>query len=216
MEDVKLTFSDIVAILQQVSSDMKGHAEELRELDAATGDGDLGVTVELGASAMLAYLNAPDESDIGKMLAKLGLNANKANPSTFGTLLASAFMGAGKAVQGKPEISKNDLVQMGLGAVEGVKKRGKAEPGDKTMLDALVPAVEKFQRDIEENKDIITALNESASTAHDGMLATDKMKAKFGRASYRQDSSFGIRDGGAAATYFLIESFTRHLIETIK
>jgi dihydroxyacetone kinase-like protein len=215
MADIKLTFNDIVAILQKMAIDMKEHIGELRELDAASGDGDLGVTVELGANAMTAYLNGPDESDIGKMLAKLGMNANKANPSTFGTLLASAFLGAGKAVQGKTEITASDLVLMGLGAIDGVKKRGKSEVGDKTMLDALIPAVETFRIGVNEGKNIVTSLKESVSAAQTGMQATANMKAKFGRAAYRQDGCIGVRDGGAMAMYFLIESFQRHLIATI-
>ena len=215
MVNIKLTFSDIVTILQKVAIDIKEHIGELRELDAASGDGDLGITVELGANTMTAYLNAPDESDVGKMLAKLGMNANKANPSTFGTLLASAFIGAGKAMQEKTEITASDLVLMGLGAIDGIKKRGKADVGDKTMLDALMPAVETFKRGLDGGKDIITALKESVTAAQAGMLATANMKAKFGRASYRQDGCVGVRDGGATAMYFLIESFSRHLIATL-
>jgi phosphoenolpyruvate---glycerone phosphotransferase subunit DhaL len=216
MTDIKLTFNDIVATLQKMALDMKDHINELRELDAASGDGDLGVTVELGADSMVAYLNSPDESDIGKMLAKLGMNANKANPSTFGTLLASAFMGAGKAVQGKTEITTGDLVLMGLGAIDGIKKRGKSEVGDKTMLDSLVPAVETFRKGIDDGKNVVLSLKESVTAAQAGMQATANMKAKFGRASYRQDGCVGVRDGGATAMYFLIESFQRHLIAISK
>ena len=210
--DIKLNYSDIISILLKMTIDMKKHIEELRELDAASGDGDLGVTMELGANAMADYLNAPDEEDIGKMLAKLGMNANKANPSTFGTLLASAFIGAGKALQGKPEIGVQDLISMGFGAIEGIQKRGKAEVGDKTMLDALVPAVESYNKSISEGKDLVTALQESVTAARTGMMKTADMKAKFGRASYRPDACVGIRDGGAAAMYFLIESFVTNLI----
>lgn len=210
--DLKLSYNDIVSILLKMTNDMKEHIEELRELDAASGDGDLGVTVELGSNAMADYLNAPDEKDIGRMLAKLGMNANKANPSTFGTLLASAFMGAGKAVQSKAEIGVQDIVSMGFGAIDGIKKRGKAEVGDKTMLDALVPAVETFKKCIDEGNDVVTSLNKSAAAANTGMMATADMKAKFGRASYRPDSCIGIRDGGATAMYFLIDSIIKQLI----
>ncbi len=212
MTDVELAFYDIVTILRMMAADIKEHIDELRELDAASGDGDLGVTVELGAEAMATYLNAPDESDIGKMLAKLGMSANKANPSTFGTLLASAFMNAGKSVQGKTVITANELVLMGLGAVDGIKKRGKAEVGDKTMLDALAPAVEAFKKGVNEGKGIIISLGDSIKAAQTGMLSTKDMKAKFGRASYRQDLSVGVCDGGATAMYYLIESFARHLL----
>lgn len=123
MTDAQLAFTDIASILIKVAVDMKGHVDELRELDAVIGDGDLGVTIELGANALGSYLAAPDETDVGKMLARCGMNINKANPSTFGTLLASAFLGAGKAVQNKPNITADDLVLMGNGAIDGIKKR---------------------------------------------------------------------------------------------
>lgn len=213
MIDIKLTSADVVSILQQVAADIKEHADELRELDAVIGDGDLGITIELGANAMHAYLAAPDETDISKLLVKCGMNVNKASPSTFGTLLAAVFIGAGQAVKDIPEITADSLVSMGNAAINGIKKRGKTEVGDKTMLDSLVPAVEAFQQSYDENKNIAEALTKAVLAAERGMQATANMKAKVGRGSYRQDGTVGVRDGGATAMYFLIESFARHLIE---
>jgi dihydroxyacetone kinase-like protein len=215
MTDVKLTLTDIVSILIALAADMKRHIDELRELDAVIGDGDLGVTIELGAKAITSYFAAPDETDTGRMLVKCGMNINRANPSTFGTLLASAFLGAGKAVQNKPDITADDLVLMGNGAIDGIKKRGKAEVGDKTMLDALVPAVEAFQRHLDEKGNIAEALKAAVAAAEAGMQATANMRARVGRGSYRQDGTLGVRDGGATAMYFLIESFARHLAATL-
>jgi phosphoenolpyruvate---glycerone phosphotransferase subunit DhaL len=211
MTDLKLNRADLTSVLIEVAGDMKGHVDQLRDLDAVLGDGDLGVTVAMGSDALIAYLAAPDETDIGKMLVKCGLNVNKVNPSTFGTLQASAFMGAGKAVLNKTELRVVDLIAMGNGAIDGIKKRGKAEVGDKTMLDSLVPAVETFQRSFTEKEDIAEALKAAVSAAEAGMRATDQMKAKFGRGSWRPDGTVGKRDGGATAFYFMIESFARHL-----
>ena len=154
MTGIKLNRADLISVLIKVAGDMKEHVDQLRDLDAVMGDGDLGVTIGMGSDAMIAYLAAPDETDIGKMLVKCGMNVNKVNPSTFGTLQASAFMGAGKAVLNKTEITVVDLIAMGNGAIDGIKKRGKAEVGDKTMLDSLVPAVETFQRSFAEKEDI--------------------------------------------------------------
>ncbi len=215
MTGIKLNRADLISVLINVARDMKGHVDRLRDLDAVMGDGDLGVTVGMGSDAMIAYLAAPDETDIGKMLVKCGMNVNKVNPSTFGTLQASAFMGAGKAVLNKTEITVVDLIAMGNGAIDGIKKRGKAEVGDKTMLDSLVPAVETFQRSFNGNGDIVEALRAAVSAAEAGMLATDHMKAKFGRGSWRPDGTVGKRDGGATAFYFMIESFARHLRELL-
>ena len=215
MRGIQLNRADLISVLVQVAGDMKGHVDQLRDLDAVMGDGDLGVTVGMGSDALISYLAAPDETDLGKMLVKCGMNVNKVNPSTFGTLQASAFMGAGKAVLNKTEIMVEDLIAMGNGAIDGIKKRGKAEVGDKTMLDSLVPAVETFQRSFTEKGDIVAALKAAVSAAEAGMLATDHMKAKFGRGSWRPDGTEGKRDGGATAFYYMIESFARHLEDLV-
>jgi len=207
---------DLVVVLQKTALELKQHVDELRDLDAALGDGDLGVTIELGANAMLSFLSVPVDSDIGRMLGKLGMDINKVNPSTFGTLLASAFMGAGKAVQSKVEISYEDLTLMGNGAIEAIKKRGKAEVGDKTMLDALAPAVEALKASIETKDDIALTLQKVAAAAKKGTDATAAMKAKFGRVSWRPDGGMGLKDGGATAMYFLISAFIQNLQELVR
>ena len=132
-----ITTVTLIDILKDAANGWGQHSEELRQLDSITGDGDLGVTVELASKAMADYLANPNEEDIGKLIMKCGMQINKSSPSTFGTLLASAFMEAGKTVLGRKEIEIKDLARVGQGAVDGVKKRGKAEVGDKTMLDAF-------------------------------------------------------------------------------
>ena len=202
-----LTVADLRAILGAVALDMQGHLEELRELDATLGDGDLGITMQL-ASGAIAQASGQTE-DVGTMLATLGMGINKVSPSTFGTLLASAFMGAGAALRGKNSVDLQDLMAMGSGAVEGIKKRGKADVGDKTMLDALVPAVEAFRSDIEGGGGVAEAFEVAATAGEKGMEATTGMIAKFGRASWRREDSVGVRDAGATAMHYLIQSFAR-------
>lgn len=207
-----LTTIDLASILKKVATDLESHSEELRQLDAVIGDGDLGVTVELGSKALREYLASSDEDTIGQLLAKCGMQFNKASPSTFGTLLASAFMGAGKAVLGKEKIDIADTGLMGDGAIDGVKKRGKAEVGDKTMLDCLVPAVEAFKKELADGIDPEVALKDAVTAAEEGMKATIPMMSKHGRASWHRENTVGVQDAGATATYYLIESFVRHLI----
>jgi dihydroxyacetone kinase-like protein len=202
----------LIAILKETAADWSRHSDELRQLDAIIGDGDMGVTVELGSKAMTDYLTNPGEEDIGKLLMKCGMQVNKASPSTFGTLLASAFMEAGKTALGRKEIQVKDLVLVGHGAVDGVKKRGKAEVGDKTMVDALVPAVDAFfQKTLSNDADSKAAIEAAIAAAKAGAEATVKMKAKYSRASYRPDGGVGVQDAGATAMYYLIESFGRSL-----
>jgi len=205
----------LIDILKETASGWSRHHDELTQLDSVAGDGDLGVTVELAGKSMVDYLANPGEDDIGKILMKCGMQINKASPSTFGTLLASAFMEAGKAVLGHKEIQFKDLLPLGRSAVEGVKKRGKAEVGDKTILDALVPAVEAFGEGLAKEKDSNIILADVVKAAKAGAEATIQMKAKYSRASYRQDGAIGLQDAGATAIYYLMESFVQSLTTRI-
>lgn len=203
------TFIDI---LKETALGWSKYSDELRKLDSLAGDGDLGITVELASKAMTDFLANPGEEDIGKILMKCGMQINKASPSTFGTLLASAFMEAGKAILGRKEIEFKDLLLLGNGAVEGIKKRGKAEVGEKTMLDALVPAVAAFREALDKGDDNRAVLEAVVKSAKAGAEATVNMKAKYSRASYRQDGSIGLQDAGATAIYYLIEAFARSVM----
>ncbi|MFC1942495.1 dihydroxyacetone kinase subunit L [Chloroflexota bacterium] len=212
MSELSLDAELIKTLLNEVAADLKSHSEDLRQLDAKIGDGDLGVTAELSSKAISEYLAIASETDIGKLLAQCGMNINKVSPSTFGTVLASAFMGGGKAVMGKTQLEVNDLVLLGEGAIENIQKRGKAEAGDKTVLDTIVPAVAALKRELESGTDTQTAISAAVKAAEDGMIATIDMKAKFGRAKWFQDSSIGVQDGGATAMYYMIRLFGQRLL----
>ena len=211
MADKIFTLEDITSVLKQVAADIKGRAEELRELDAVVGDGDLGITIELAGNAMLTFLETASVNHIGELLMKCGMNINKASPSTFGTLLAAAFLGAARASVNKKETTADDLALMGTSAVDGIKARGKADVGDKTMLDSLVPAVDAFKDALKNKSDLSQALDAAVKASEAGMWATVKMQAKHGRASRHQAGTVEIRDGGATAMYYLIDSFSRHM-----
>ena len=211
MSEISIDIDNVKSILQSVAIDLKSHSEELRQLDAKVGDGDLGVTIELASQAMTDYLASSSETDIGKLLAQCGMNINKVSPSTFGTILASAFMGGGKAVVGKEKIGVNELIMIGEGAVENIKKRGKAEAGDKTLLDALIPAVGRLKDNTAGGINEQESLESAVKSAEDGMKSTVDMKAKFGRAQWFQEGSVGVQDGGATAIFYMIKSFAEHL-----
>ena len=205
----------LIDILKETADGWGRHGDELRKLDSIAGDGDLGVTVEFASKAMTEFLSNPSEEDIGKLLMKCGMQINKASPSTFGTLLASAFMEGGKAVVGKKEIEFKDMLIVGRGAIDGIKKRGKAEVGDKTILDSLVPAVDAFQEGLAKGTANKTILESVTKAAKSGAEATMKMKAKFSRASYRPDGGIGLQDAGATAIYYLVESFAQSMMTRV-
>ncbi len=203
--------SDFVALLKGVASDFGTHAEELRQLDAVIGDGDLGVTIELGCRALSDYLASPNADNIGQLPVKCGLQFNKASPSTFGTLLASGFMGAGKMAMGKETISLEGVGLLTEGAVDGIKKMGKAELGDKTMLDCLVPAVEALKNKLVSRTTPRNILQSVLAAAEEGMKATIPMMSKHGRAVWHRENTIGVQDAGATAMFYLIEAFVRNI-----
>jgi phosphoenolpyruvate---glycerone phosphotransferase subunit DhaL len=210
MEMQVITRTGLGTILAGLATDMKQHVEELRELDAALGDGDLGVTVGLAADAVEQAVSAGVDDEPGGLLTRCGTGIRKQSPSTFGTLLGSAFVEAGRAVAGKRELTADDLGLMGAAAVAGVRRWGKAEVGDKTMLDALVPAVEAFASAAA--VDLEAALGAAVDAARSGMEASTGMTAKHGRTSWHREKSVGVRDAGAAAVYFLVEAFARQTV----
>jgi phosphoenolpyruvate---glycerone phosphotransferase subunit DhaL len=203
------------AVLQETAQEFRGHSEELTRLDALIADGDLGVTVELAGKAIYDFAANPGEDDIGKLLSKCGIYINKMSPSTFGTLLAAAFLEAGKACLGHKEIVIKDFLMIGKSAMEGIQKRGKSAVGEKTMLDTLASAVEAFQNASVQEADGQAVIHAGIVGAKAGMESTTNMKATHGRASYRSDKGVGVQDAGATAMYYLIESFGKSVISAI-
>lgn len=218
MTEMTYGATDIISALEKSTADMQTHVEELRELDSQLGDGDLGITIDLACKALKGYLSSPGTDDIGKLLMNCAAKINQANPSTFGTLLSAGFMGAAKAALGKKDLTMEELVMVGQGAVAGIRKLGKADAGDKTLLDALIPAVNAFESKVKERVAVEAAFEASVDAAKQGMEATTAMKARFGRAAWYQDKSIGIQDAGATAIYFAIETFGKHIltISTVK
>jgi phosphoenolpyruvate---glycerone phosphotransferase subunit DhaL len=216
MPKLTLNSKEIASLLKQMAVDIKSRVEELRELDSVIGDGDMGITIELAANAIKSFFENPIADDVGEMLMKCGLSINKVSPSTFGTLLAAGFMGAGRVVSKKTAIDIQDLIKMGNEAISNIKSRGKAEVGDKTMLDSLVPAFDAFKGQMLIGAEINLAVKAAVTAAEAGMQATVGMRAKHGRAQWHQEGSVGVQDAGATAVYYMIESFARHLAEYTK
>jgi dihydroxyacetone kinase-like protein len=211
MAETEITSQDILFTLEQMCSDMIGKKDSLRELDAQIGDGDLGITMELGCNSIVEGLGALQDADIGTILARSGMAFTKAAPSTFGILMASLLMAAGKPVMKKESIGMTELVEVADGAEQGVRNRGKADVGDKTMLDALVPAVQAIKDAGEAGKSIQEAMDAAVEAAEAGMKATIPLQSKQGRARWQQERTVGVQDAGATAIYLMIESVARHL-----
>jgi dihydroxyacetone kinase len=206
MADEPIKGEAIVAVLEQACHALKTQSEYLTSLDQAMGDGDTGITLTKVADGMLAYLQANPISDIGKFLGAAGMAANKAAPSTMGTLLATALMRAGKEVMGKTEISSQDLVAMFRVADLGMQERGKAKPGDKTIIDALHPAYEAFAAAVEQGASLSEAGGKALAAAEAGRDSVTPLRSKVGRASWVGERTEGQVDPGCEALVVMLKA----------
>ena len=206
MKNLSLDNTALAGLLRAVAAGLEGHTEEIRELDARVGDGDLGVTVGLMAQALREFAGSNQETDIGRLLMQCGMAVNRANPSTFGTIVASGLMGGGKAVVGRTSVGLDDWVAFGEAAIESMQSRGKASLGDKTLLDALVPAVAALKRERDAGSDEKTAVRAAVKACQEGMEETVAMVAKCGKARVFQEKSVGVQDGGATAMYYMLKA----------
>ncbi len=201
-----LTRDDVLAALRTMAADLTANAERLRELDAAIGDGDLGITMTIGFGAVVEGLAALADQDIATILLRSGMAFNRKAASTFGALFATMMMRAAKEARGLEQLGLADLARMAQSAAEGVMERGKAQLGDKTLLDALVPAAQSLQAAAETGTPLADALQEAASVAARGAAATIEMKSRSGRSSWFAERTVGAQDPGATAIQMMFES----------
>lgn len=197
-EKLKEVLGNIVAVMETAK-------EELIELDGAMGDGDLGLTMCKGFQAVYDEINVIEEADMGKLVMKLGMKMNAVVPSTMGTLVATCFVKGAASAKGKTSLGMADVAAMGQAAVQGVMERGKSKPGDKTMLDALYPAVEALKAAEAEGKSAAEASAAAYQAALDGVEQTKAMQSKHGRAAYYNEKSIGRQDPGATAVMYIMK-----------
>jgi dihydroxyacetone kinase-like protein len=210
----KLNSSDLEGLFAKVRDIMVENKENLFKLDSAIGDGDLGITMSSGFSKvyeMVSVLEEKDTGDIGRVLIKVGMTLAEAVPSTLGTLMATGFMRAGKAVKGKTEVDLSDFVLMASVFVEGIMERGKTEPKEKTIIDSLYPALQALKLASEDGIDLKEGLKKAYEAAKDGAEATKEMLPKHGRAVWYGEKSIGKKDPGAVAGMLLIKAFYDYL-----
>jgi len=176
---------------------------ELTELDSAIGDGDHGINMDRGMQAVVQKLDGGGDDDLGTVLRTVGMTLVSKVGGASGPLYGTFFLEAGKALGSASEASDRDWVAAVDAAVAGVLTRGKAEPGDKTMVDALLPARDALRAAIEAGKDLGAAAAEAATAAETGRDATVPLVARKGRASYLGERSAGHLDPGATSTALL-------------
>ena len=192
-----MNVTELQALLSRTLTALPAHSEELRKLDAAIGDGDLGITVGSGAAAIVAMLDTPDTGgDIQAVLRVAAKAFSTANPSTFAALVGGGLLAASKTVTGKTSLSRADAAEIGDAVAARIMERGKAQLGDKTILDALIPSLETLR---EQNGDACMALDAMIATALTKVEETARLRSAKGRAAWAQERSIGHPDPGATA-----------------
>lgn len=180
--------------------------EYLTQLDAAIGDADHGANMDRGFRAVMTKMPDISDKDIGTIFKTVGMTLLSTVGGAGGPLYGTFFLQAGMKAAGKMELNLEDWVTALDAAVSGVIMRGKAELGDKTMVDALTPAVNALKQANEQNESIAQAIKESAEAARQGMEGTTPLVARKGRASYLGERSAGHQDPGATSSYLILKA----------
>jgi dihydroxyacetone kinase-like protein len=191
-----------IAWMRAFAQAMDEHRQELVALDTAIGDGDHGSNMDRGMKKAVEKLGADAPGDAGAVLKTVAMalvsNVGGAAGPLYGTLLLQM----GNALAGADTVDVTAFAAAWRAGLEGVQARGKAQPGDKTMLDALTPAVAA----LEAAPDLDTGLTAASDAAREGMEATIPLVARKGRASYLGERSADHQDPGATSTYYLFAS----------
>lgn len=200
-----LDTKQMAAIIEGMAKKIEAEKEYLTELDNEIGDGDHGINLARGFEAVEKKLPSLAGGDIGALLKGVGMQLVSTVGGASGPLYGTAFMKAGMACKGLTEIDGPAFVKAMEAALDGIKMRGKATEGEKTMLDALCPALKVMQDDVAAGKSLKEALQDAAQAAEKGVEYTKTIIATKGRASYLGERSLGHQDPGATSSLYLLQ-----------
>ena len=197
---------DVIAWIQAFAAAIAENKSYLTQLDSDIGDGDHGTNMDRGFQAVNAKVPELADKDIGSILKTVGMTLVSTVGGASGPLYGTFFLQAGSATSGKLELSLTDWAAALQAGVDGVIMRGKASLGDKTMVDALTPAVQALKDSAAKGSSFAAALRDSAEACEQGMLATIPLVARKGRASYLGERSAGHQDPGATSSCLLLRA----------
>lgn len=203
---MSVSYEDAVRFIRRYAEVIAENKDHLTQLDSAIGDADHGINMDRGMQAALAKLEQVPNGDIGNLMKAVGMTLVSTVGGAGGPLYGTLFLQFGIATAGKAELEPADWALALERGVEGVQMRGKAEPGDKTMVDALIPARDAYRTALQEGAPFEEALRRSAAAAEEGMKATIPLVARKGRASYLGERSAGHQDPGATSSYLLVRT----------
>ncbi|MGI6586236.1 MAG: dihydroxyacetone kinase subunit DhaL [Lutisporaceae bacterium] len=205
---------DMIGIFNEIRKIFSEQKEELLKLDSAIGDGDLGLTMEAGFDRICEnFSNLEPEEDMGVLLKKSGFAMAAAAPSTMGTLIATAIMKSGDVVKGKTCIDRQDIPEMIKNAIVGIEQRGKAQRGEKTILDALYPTLESCEAAVNKDLPLAEIFRLAYEGAKKGVEDTKAMQSVHGKAAVYREKTIGKQDPGATAGMYIFKGIYEYCIK---
>ena len=204
--DAKITRDQAIDWIEACAQVIAENRDYLTELDAAIGDADHGANMNRGFKAVVANLPEVSDKDIGTIFKTIGMTLISTVGGAGGPLYGTFFLQAGMKTAGKMELNLAEWTEALEAALGGVIMRGKAELGDKTMVDALTPAVAALKQALQDNQPINQALELCAQAAQQGMEGTIPLVARKGRASYLGERSAGHQDPGATSSHLVLKA----------
>jgi dihydroxyacetone kinase-like protein len=204
----------VTAWMNEIAASVRAERDYLVQLDAAIGDGDHGINLNRGFDAVTLALTTEPDGTPGKLLILSGKTLISTVGGASGPLWGSALRKAGRALGDGPTFDLSQLVDAMAAALASVKDLGAAVPGDKTMVDALEPAVDAMREGLARGASSGEMLRSAAEAAEKGMRATIPMQARKGRASYLGERSIGHQDPGATSTAMIIRALERTVAST--
>lgn len=202
---MSISRDDFLEWVKNSAAVLKENREYLIELDSAIGDGDHGANMDRGFKAVMGKMPEIEDNDIGTVAKTVGMTLLSTVGGAGGPLYGTFYLQIGMKSDGKMELTLEDWATALEAAVDGVVMRGKAELGDKTMVDALTPAVVSLKNSMNDSIPLGEALQASAEAAKQGMVGTIPLVAKKGRASYLGERSAGHQDPGATSSYLILQ-----------
>lgn len=200
------TLDDLDVVLQTMTRTIVDNAEEFAQLDAVAGDGDFGFSLRSGFEVVLADYDTFDRSSVGAILKKIGFVISSKVGGVSGPIWGTAFLRAAATAGDRTELTGGDVVEILRASITGIKERGKSDVGDKTLLDALVPAVDALEAALNRGDSSSAAVQEAADTAVKAAENTLGMLAKRGRAAYTGERSRDSVDAGATAVGVILQA----------
>ena len=209
---MRITVEHVTKFIEGVAARIKEHRDELVQLDSPIGDSDHGVNMDRGFTTVLDKLPTVADKDIGTILKTVGMTLVSTVGGASGPLYGTAFIRAGMALADRYELTPAEVVVALEAALEGIQARGKAQRGEKTMIDAIGPGVDVLKEAQANGEDFVSAMRRSVAAVEEGMKSTIPMLATKGCASYLGQRSIGHQDPGATSSFYIAQV----MLETVE